>query len=136
MERAGRLIISSIFIIGGMLHFAVPEIYAQIVPPILPHPKALVIISGVAELMGGVGLLLPRCRRAAGCGLALLLVLVFPANIYMAAAHVPATGMLGNCWLQWLRLPLQIPLIWWALHYARPIERGRLNSRANPEKAT
>jgi uncharacterized membrane protein len=136
MERAGRLIISSIFIIGGMLHFAVPEIYAQIVPPILPHPKALVIISGVAELMGGVGLLLPRCRRAAGCGLALLLVLVFPANIYMAAAHVPATGMLGNCWLQWLRLPLQIPLIWWALHYARANEQGRLSSRANPEKAT
>ena len=77
------------------------------------------MISGVAEILGGIGLLIPRTRRVAGYGLALLLVAVFPANLYMAVAHVTFPGVLGNRWLQWLRLPLQVPLIWLALHYAK-----------------
>ncbi len=84
-----------------------------------PQPKLLVLISGAAEIMGAIGLLIPRFRRPAAYGLTLLLVAVFPANIYMAIAHIPSTGLLGNRWVQWLRLPIQFPLIWWALHYAR-----------------
>ena len=107
------------------MHFAVPTIYVQIVPPILPQRETLVYVSGAAEIVGGMGLLLPRFRRAAGYGLAILLVAVFPANIYMAVAHVPATGVAGNRLLQWIRLPLQIPLIWWALSYT---QTGKLKS--------
>ena len=59
--------------------------------------------------------MLPRFRRAAGYGLLLLLIAVFPANIYMAIAHVPATGVLGNRTLQWIRLPFQFVLMWLTL---------------------
>lgn len=118
-ERIGRCIFAGIFIVSGIMHFAVPKIYVAIVPPILPQREALVYVSGAAEIVGGIGLLLPCVRRAAGYGLAILLVAVFPANIYMAVAHIPATGVAGNRLLQWIRLPLQIPLILWALSYAR-----------------
>jgi uncharacterized membrane protein len=80
----------------------------------------LVRISGGAEILGGLGLLLQRFRRLAAYGLASLLVAVFPANIYMAVAHVPFPGRMGEPWIQWLRLPMQIPLIVWALYYAKP----------------
>jgi len=121
IERVGRWVFAGIFIASGILHFVMPAPYVRIVPPLLPQPKALVLISGGAEILGGVGLLIPRLRRAAAFGLALLLVAVFPANIYMAVSHVPAKGLLGNRWLQWLRLPVQLPLIWWAWHYTRPL---------------
>ena len=88
-------------------------------PPFLPYPKVLVRISGAAEILGGLALLLQRLRRLAAYGLVALLVAVFPANIYMAAAHVPFPGAMGQSWVQWLRLPLQIPLIVWAMYYAR-----------------
>ena len=83
----------------------------MIVPPGLPSPQALVLISGIAEMAGGLGLLVPRLRAAAACGLIALLIAVFPANIYMAMSperfahlHVPA-------WALWARLPLQFLLI-------------------------
>jgi uncharacterized membrane protein len=119
LERVGRWIFSGIFVAAGILHFAIPKVYVRIVPPMFPKPTALVLISGAAEIAGGVGLLLPRFRRPAGYGLALLLVAIFPANIYMAVAHIPSGGLMGNRWWQWLRLPMQLPLIWLALHYAR-----------------
>jgi uncharacterized membrane protein len=116
----GLLIFAGIFVVSGVLHFLRPEPYARIIPPMLPWPKTLVLISGAAELLGGVGLLLRKYRRAAAYGLTLLLVAVFPANIYMAVAHVPFPGLLGESWVQWARLPLQIPLIAWAWHYTKP----------------
>jgi uncharacterized membrane protein len=119
MERAARWIFASIFLVSGVLHFVTPQPFIRIVPPVFPQPKMLVLISGGAELLGGIGLLIPHFRRPAAYGLALLLVAVFPANIYMAVAHIPAAGVFGNRWLQWLRLPIQLPLIWWALHHAR-----------------
>jgi uncharacterized membrane protein len=119
LKRAGRWVFATIFVVSGILHFVMPETYASIVPPMFPRPKLLVLISGGAEILGGVGLLIPRFRRPAAFGLAILLVAVFPANIYMAVAHVPSQGLLGNRWLQWLRLPIQFPLIWWAWSYAR-----------------
>jgi uncharacterized membrane protein len=119
LERAGRWIFASIFVVSGILHFVVPATYARIVPPMFSRPKLLVLISGGAEILGGIGLLIPRTRRTAAFGLAVLLVAVFPANIYMAVAHIPSEGLLGNRWLQWLRLPLQLPLIWWAWRHTR-----------------
>jgi uncharacterized membrane protein len=101
------------------MHFAFPEIYIGIVPPTLPWPTLIVIISGIAEIAGGAGLLFPATRRAAAWGLTFLLIAVFPANIYMAAAHLPFSGVFGKSWVQWLRLPLQFPLIYWAWLYTR-----------------
>ena len=116
---AGLVPLALLFIVGGILHFAFPEVYLRIMPPFLPAPRFLIEVSGAAEIAGGLGLLLTTFRRAAAYGLALLLVAVFPANIYMAAAHVPFPGIMGASWVQWLRLPLQIPILLWALYYSR-----------------
>ena len=114
---AGLAPLALLFIVGGILHFVFPEVYSRIMPPFLPQPRFLIEVSGAAEIAGGLGLLLARFRRAAAYGLVLLLVAVFPANIYMAVAHVPFPGVMGESSVQWLRLPLQIPIILWAWHY-------------------
>jgi uncharacterized membrane protein len=114
-----RIGLAIFFIIAGSLHFIFPAPYFRIMPPFLPWPGALIAISGAAEILGGAGLLTARWRRPAAYGLALLLVAVFPANIYMAIAHVEFPGWLGQSWFQWLRLPLQLVLIAWVLRYAR-----------------
>ena len=115
----GCIALAIFFIFAGAMHFVVPDLYAKIVPPIFPAPFAIVIVSGIAEITGGLGLLLPFTRRAAAWGLVLLLICVFPANIYNAVAHVQLPGIMAKPWAQWLRLPFQIPLIWWAWLYTR-----------------
>jgi len=119
------LVFASIFIASGFLHFAHPAPYLRIVPPMLPKPKLLLEVSGGAEILGGIGLLFRKFRRIAAYGLVVLLVAVFPANVYMAVAHIPFPGLLGKSWVQWLRLPLQIPLILWALGYAKASKSDR-----------
>ena len=102
----------------GIMHFAGPAGFRAIVPPQLGHPELLVAISGVAEFAGGLGLLIPATRRAAGIGLIALLVAVWPANWYMALnAHAFAT--VAPAWVLWLRVPLQLPLIAWIVANAR-----------------
>ncbi len=107
-----------LFIAAGAVHFIHPAMYEQIVPPQLGHAGALVAISGIAEIAGGLGLMIPRTRRAAGFGLIALLVAVWPANIFMAleagrfAAAAPA-------WILWARVPLQIAIIWWVERITR-----------------
>lgn len=84
-------------------------------PPALPWPEALNYLSGAAEILGGLGLLLPPTRRAAGWGLIALLVAVFPANIYVATqGQMP--GLEVSPLGLWLRLPFQavfIAWVWW-----------------------
>ena len=82
-------------------------------PPYLPRPLALVYVSGVFEVLGGVGVLLPRYRKAAGWGLIALLVAVFPANLYMVTASELFTPQGIPLWALWARLPLQLVLIAW-----------------------
>jgi uncharacterized membrane protein len=118
----GRGALAVLFMAAGTLHFAVPGPYLHIMPSQLfgqplPHPALLVAISGAAEIAGGLGLLFRFTKRAAAIGLVLLLVAVFPANWHMATAGYP--GIPG--WALWLRLPLQLPLIWWASRYARRV---------------
>ncbi|MEO8727017.1 MAG: DoxX family protein [Acidobacteriaceae bacterium] len=113
----GLFILAAGFIVAGSLHFVLPARYVAIMPPLLPAPRLLVAVSGAAEIAGGVGLLRPHFRRAAAWGLVLLLVAVFPANLYMALAHQRFAQLPE--WALWLRLPLQIPLIWWAWLYTR-----------------
>src|SRR5664279_2045258 len=78
--------VANLFIVAGANHFVSPEIYQKIMPPFLPWPMALIYISGAAEILGGAGVLVPPVRRASGWGLILLLVAVFPANVF-AAMH-------------------------------------------------
>lgn len=105
------LLLAAGFIAAGVLHFVRPRAYETIVPPWLPAPEALVAISGAAEVLGGVGLLHPRTRRAASIGLLALLAAVFPANVQMAIDPEGAGGGLPQ-WLLVARLPLQPALMW------------------------
>jgi uncharacterized membrane protein len=108
--RSQRLI-GLIFIGAGINHFVIPRAYRQIVPPSFGDPARLVVISGIAEAAGGLGVLLPRTRRLAGFGLLALLVAVFPANWYMARNPTSFDRIPG--WALYARLPLQPLMMWW-----------------------
>jgi uncharacterized membrane protein len=107
----------------GTLHFALPGWFVSIVPAALPSPLALVLVSGFFEILGGVGLLVARARRAASIGLVLLYVAVFPANINMIVDAQASHGVAP--WLLWARLPLQAVFIAWALYVGRSGSDGR-----------
>lgn len=116
MRLLSLLFLGAAFIAAGALHFVRPAVYARIIPPFLPWPMALVYVSGVAEILGGIGVLIPALRPWAGLGLVALLVAVFPANVYMAVAPERAGFGIAPV-LLWLRLALQAVLIvwvWWA----------------------
>ena len=116
MKRLSLGLIAAVFVGAGVLHFLRPAPFVRIVPPFLPFRRALVYVSGAAEVAGGVGVLVPRWRRWAGRGLVALLLAVFPANVYMAVG--PEAATLGAPrWALWLRLPLQFVLIGW-VHWA------------------
>lgn len=99
---------------AGVMHFVSPEPFTRIVPPYLPYPLALVYLSGVFEILGGVGLMIPRLRRSAGIGLIALYIAVFPANLHMAINQISFGEGPTPPFLLWLRLPMQLVLILWA----------------------
>ncbi len=82
-------------------------------PPFIPAHDVMVAVSGVAELAGAVGLMIPTTRRAAGFGLIALLLAIFPANIYVAIAGKTVAGMPDAAWYYWVRLPFQLVYIAW-----------------------
>jgi uncharacterized membrane protein len=120
LRSAVRTLLALSMIAVGVLHFVKPEPFVHIVPTWLPAPLALVLVSGGFEVLGGVGLLVPRTRAVAGLGLVALYVAVFPANLNMAVNGIsldPATPI--PPWVLWLRLPLQLVLIALALWVRR-----------------
>ena len=114
-RNASRLLLGLLFIAAGILHFLYPARYAEIIPPFLPYPIALVYISGVGEFLGGCGVLIERVRRWAGIGLIALLIAVYPANIYMLYKEWHTHGWTSLTLILLLRLPLQFLLIWWVV---------------------
>jgi len=94
-------------------------------PPVVPAPGLMVMLSGIAEIAGGIGILLPAVRPAARWGLVALLVAVFPANVYMAQNRIEPQGTRIPERLLWARLPLQPLLIWWLI-----------SATAKPKRAT
>jgi len=111
MNRFSLGLAALIFAGVGTTHLLNPAPFVQIVPPMLPAKEALVAISGVAEIAGGIGLLIPQTRRYAAYGLIALLLAVFPANIYMALDRTKFASLPE--WALIARLPLQIFLIGW-----------------------
>jgi uncharacterized membrane protein len=111
--RLSRIVLAALFVSAGAAHFVRRNSFVDMVPTWLPNAALLVAVSGVAEVAGGLGLLVPTVRRAAGWGLIALLIAVFPANIHMLA-DARATGA-SAAWQAalWIRLPLQPLLMWW-----------------------
>lgn len=107
-QIVGLAIVFVWFFVGGIMHFVATNTEARIVPPYIPWPVAAVLVSGVFELLGAVGILMPSLRRAAGIGLFLLTLAVTPAHIYMLQRpdlfNIPV-------WALWLRLPIQVGLL-------------------------
>jgi uncharacterized membrane protein len=106
------LLLVTLFAAAGISHFVMPAPFERIVPHWIPQPRLMVYLSGAAELAGAIGLLIPALRKFAGWGLVILLVAVYPANIYMLQF---ARAENAAAWYQaalWLRLPLQPLLVW------------------------
>jgi len=126
LKRPLLYLMAPAYIIAGVLHFILPELYVQIIPPFLPAALVLVYLSGIAEIAVGIGLLIPRTRQLAAWSTVALLVAIFPANIYMATHGVVIEGMPGGGdpseLVRWGRLPLQGVLILWALWYTQPLD--------------
>ncbi len=113
MEIVFLYLLSLLFIFAGIMHFVKPKMYIRIIPPYLPNPKLLNALAGVFEIIFGLGLLFEPTRSYASIGIILLLIAVFPANLYMyqkGARGIPKWALL-------LRLPLQFALIAWAYIY-------------------
>ena len=124
LRTALRLLLALLFLFAGTLHLANPRLFLPIMPPWIPWHLFCIELSGVFELLGGLGLLVPQrsVQRLAGFGLLLLLIAVFPANIYMAAAHIQVHGIPAQPWIAWARLPLQ-PLLMVAVYWAAGLGR-------------
>ncbi len=121
-RRVALILLAVFFIAAGINHFLHPAFYVRIVPPWLPAHALLVQISGGCEILGGMGVLVPRLRRYAAIGLIALLVAVFPANVQMAQ-HPELYADIGSAPLLYIRVPLQIVMIawvWWALLLPQP----------------
>jgi len=105
------------FVLTGISHFAIPEKFMEMMPTFLPAPLVLIYLSGVFEILGGIGLIISKTKQLAASGLILLLLAVFPANIYVALNNVQLGGFMNYAVYQWLRLPMQfalIALVWWS----------------------
>lgn len=113
-----RRLLSAFFVLAGVNHLVQPRAYERIVPPSLqPRASQVVLVSGIAELAGGVAVLLPRVRAAAGIWLIALLAAVFPANVYMA--REPERFRRIPRWALYARLPLQPLMMLWAWRATR-----------------
>ncbi|MEO0333863.1 MAG: MauE/DoxX family redox-associated membrane protein [Bacteroidota bacterium] len=106
---------AGLYIVAGLFHFVKPKMYKAIIPPYLPNPRALVLISGFFEIAFGLGLLFEETRSWSAWGIILMLLTFLPAHIYMLCSEkferIPR-------WALWLRIPLQFVLIYWAYQFA------------------
>ena len=99
--------------IAGLTHFIAPASYLAIMPPYIPWPQSMIVISGVAEILGGFGVCFRATRNAAGWGLITLLVVVFPANMQAISTGMIVAGHAVPTWMLWARLPFQALFIAW-----------------------
>lgn len=123
-RAAGRGALVVMFLFTGTSHFTgMRHDFAAMIPPPLPNDLWLIYLTGAFEIAGAVGLMIPRTRRLAGICLALLLVALFPANVYAALNEIPLRGQAATP--LWIRTPMQliyIGMLWWTA-VRKPRER-------------
>lgn len=112
MKNISAYIIGLAFILAGANHFFNPEFYLRMMPPVLPEHELLNYASGVAEIILGVMLFIPQTKVIAAWGLIILLIAVFPANIYMAMEAGKSIDV--SPIVAYIRLPFQFLFIWLA----------------------
>jgi uncharacterized membrane protein len=123
-----RLVLAAFYFAAGVLHIALPGGFVKIVPPMVPAPEAVVAFTGLCEIAGAVGLLIPRTRLWAGRMLALYALCVWPANLHHALSGLHVPPLPDSWWYHGPRLVFQPVLIWAAL-FAGGAVRWPLASR-------
>ena len=124
--RLSQRLLAAFFVFAGTMHFVIPKRYEAIMPPSLPRHREAVVVSGLAEIAGGLMVLHPRTRVLAGTWLVALLAAVFPANVHMALHPEEVKGLDTDRvprWALWGRLPLQPLMLVWAWRATRPDDR-------------
>lgn len=118
MKKISPYLMTFVYVAAGFNHFRDPGFYLRMMPPWIPEHALMVQLSGLAEIFLGLALLWPRFRRLAAWGVILLLLAVFPANLFMFQER---EGLFHSipAWILLLRLPAQVLLIWWAYSLAR-----------------
>lgn len=104
-----------IYFIAGVIHIKSPGGFVAITPAWVPWPEQVVLLTGICEIAGAIGLLTRRFRVAAGIGLALYALCVWPANFNHAINDIAIGGTRLSWWYHGPRLALQPVIIWWAL---------------------
>ena len=117
LKQISKYILAAIFIAGGINHFVMPDVYRRIMPPYLPAPLFLIYLSGLLETGFGIALLVPKYSRRAAWGIILVLIGVFPANVFMAMNPNLFPDISPT--LLYLRLPLQFIMIAWAFWHTK-----------------
>jgi uncharacterized membrane protein len=117
---AVRWLLTLVMVGMGAMHFVDPVSFTRAMPPWVPWHLAMVYISGVFEILGGLGLVPERTRSAAGLGLMALYVAIFPANVHMALNNISFGADPVPTWALWVRLPMQLVLIGLAYWVSRP----------------
>ena len=111
-------LMSAFYIFAGVMHFIRPDYYVPMMPPYLPWHMFLIYLSGLAEVLLGLAVLVPSLRSLAAWGIILLLIAIFPANLHIALHNVPVFGAAEGAGIgNWIRLPFQLVLIAWAWWY-------------------
>ncbi|WP_153465495.1 hypothetical protein [Sediminibacillus terrae] len=120
MKVSFRTLYSIILFGAGILHFARERGFRRIVPKVIPFRRSIVLITGIVEMIFSVLLWVKKGQQLTGKFLALFMMAVFPANVYMAVKRISfRPGKPANPWILWLRLPLQFPLVVGALKLGR-----------------
>lgn len=117
LKTYSRWLQGALYTVAGVNHFVNPEIYLQMMPPYLPWPNALQLTAGGLEIIGGLGLLIPRLEKKAAWLLIIVLVGVFPANLELALNGGAPLDVSPT--MAWLRLPFQLLFIKWAYWHTR-----------------
>jgi uncharacterized membrane protein len=112
------------YVSSGVNHFLTPDFYLKLMPPYIPYPLQIIYLSGVIEILLGVGAAIPRFRARAAWAVIFMLISFMPVHIHMVVhpelyPDVPEIGL-------WLRIVVQGVLIWWAYGYAKAISFGAL----------
>jgi uncharacterized membrane protein len=115
---AGLVLMAALYMFAGVSHFTKEKFFLSIVPPMLPYKRLIVQVSGIIEILLGVCLLIPSIRIWAAWGIIILLIVVYPANIYMLIIRIQGKKFRKvPIWTLWLRLLLQFGLVYWAYLY-------------------
>jgi len=132
-------LLAAIFLLAGIIHIKAPGGFLAITPDWVPFAEQIIFLTGIAEILGAIGLMVPRkiiqwVRPAAGIGLALYAICVFPANINHAINDIAIGGSELSWWYHGPRLLFQPVIVWWAL-FAGEVVRWPFKARAYPDNS-